>query len=75
VRPGEDELEAEEREGADHKDTPGCLWYIRYPLADGSGALPEDMTTDGLHWKDSVYEILGAEIERVVATPRPRRKK
>jgi len=44
-------------------------------LADGSGALPEEMTTDGLHWKDSVYEILGTEIERVVATPRPRRKK
>ena len=33
-------------------------------LVDAAGALPEALTTDGLHWTDGVYETLGAEIER-----------
>jgi lysophospholipase L1-like esterase len=44
-------------------------------LVDKTGALPETMTTDGLHWTDPVYEILGAEIERVVTTPRKKTRK
>jgi lysophospholipase L1-like esterase len=40
-----------------------------FPLvADDHGELPEAMAArDGLHWKDGVYEVLGRELERVVA--------
>jgi lysophospholipase L1-like esterase len=42
-------------------------------VKDEKGALPEKWTTDGLHWTDGVYEVLGKEIEAVLARP-PRRK-
>jgi lysophospholipase L1-like esterase len=31
------------------------------------GALPEAFTSEGLHWTDATYEVLGGEIERAVA--------
>ena len=51
----------------DHKDTPGHLWYIRYPLADGSGAVtvattrPETMLGDtavAVHPDDPRYKAM-----------------
>ena len=51
----------------DHKDTPGYLWYIRYPLADGSGAIivattrPETMLGDtavAVHPDDPRYKAM-----------------
>ncbi len=36
-------------------------------VVDKEGALPEELTSDGLHWKDGVYEKLGAEIEKTLA--------
>ena len=51
----------------DHKDTPGYLWYVRYPLADGSGALvvattrPETMLGDtavAVHPDDPRYKAM-----------------
>ncbi|HZU98850.1 MAG TPA: GDSL-type esterase/lipase family protein [Planctomycetota bacterium] len=38
-------------------------------VKDDKGALPEKWTTDGLHWTDGVYEVLGKEIEVVLARP------
>jgi lysophospholipase L1-like esterase len=44
-------------------------------VVDSQGALPEDLTTDGLHWKDGVYEKLGQEIEKIVARPPAKKKR
>ncbi len=56
-------------------ETSTSVLDLHAKLADASGALPESMTTDGLHWTDAVYEVLGAEIERAVATPRKKGRK
>ena len=51
----------------DHKDAPGHLWYMRYPLADGSGAVtvattrPETMLGDtavAVHPDDARYKAM-----------------
>ncbi len=49
------------------KATSSTVLDLHALVVDGSGALPEAATTDGLHWKDEVYKVLGAEIERIVA--------
>ena len=51
----------------DHKETPGHLWYIRYPLGDGTGAVtvattrPETMLGDtavAVHPDDARYKAM-----------------
>lgn len=45
----------------------GCpLIDLHALVVDAQGELPAAMSTDGLHWTDAVYELLGREIERVV---------
>jgi lysophospholipase L1-like esterase len=53
----------------------GCQLVDLHALVkDAQGELPEaSATRDGLHWADPVYEALGRELERAVATP-PRRR-
>jgi lysophospholipase L1-like esterase len=36
-------------------------------LVDAEGLLPASHSSDGIHWTDAVYELLGREVERVVA--------
>jgi lysophospholipase L1-like esterase len=48
--------------------TSASLLDLHARVVDAQGELPEAMTTDGLHWKDAVYELLGKEIERSVRT-------
>ncbi len=54
------------RAAAEH----GCrLIDLHALVADARGELPAAMATDGLHWTDAVYEVLGRELERAVAEP------
>lgn len=46
----------------------GCrLIDLHALVVDPRGELPAAMASDGLHWTDAVYEVLGREIERAVA--------
>ncbi|MGA7871010.1 MAG: valine--tRNA ligase [Candidatus Binatus sp.] len=66
----------------DHKDVQGSLWYIRYPLADGSGAItiattrPETMLGDtgvGVNPDDDRYRSLvvedGRPVRKIIRLP------
>jgi len=45
----------------------GALFFdLHARLVDGSGLMKRALTSDGLHFKDEGYRILGAEIERIV---------
>src|SRR5216683_1609974 len=63
----------------EHKDASGSLWYIRYPLADGSGAItvattrPETMLGDtavAVHPADKRYASLIGKLVRLPLTNR-----
>ncbi len=63
----------------DHKETNGNLWYIRYPLADGSGAIvvattrPETMLGDtavAVNPDDDRYRSLVGKLVRLPLTHR-----
>lgn len=45
----------------------GCPVLDLHAVVAKDGALPETLTTEGLHWNDAMYEIYGREIERCVA--------
>ncbi|MEZ0230615.1 MAG: GDSL-type esterase/lipase family protein, partial [Planctomycetota bacterium] len=57
------------------KDNAVGLIDLHALVADAEGALPEELTSDGLHWKDGVYEKLGAEIEKTLAKPADKKKR
>lgn len=45
----------------------GCrLIDLHALVVDAHGELPAAMASDGLHWTDAVYEVLGHEVEREV---------
>lgn len=45
----------------------GALFFdLHARLVDSSGLMKRSLTSDGLHFKDEGYRILGAEIERIV---------
>ena len=45
----------------------GALYFdLHARLVDSSGLMKRALTSDGLHFKDEGYRILGAEIERIV---------
>src|SRR5262249_13212291 len=45
----------------------GCGLVDLHARVVKDGALPEAFTSEGLHWTDATYEVLGGEIERAVA--------
>lgn len=63
----------------DHVDTPGYLWFIKYPLVDGTGAVtvatsrPETMLGDAavaVHPSDTRYQAMVGEKVRLPVTNR-----
>lgn len=47
----------------------GALFFdLHARLVDSNGLMKRELTSDGLHFKDEGYRILGAEIERIVSS-------